>query len=803
LPELVHAAGLGAQVDLRRVPTEAPGMSPMQVWSNESQERYMLALDPAREAVFRDIAARERCPYAVLGVASGGDAPRLLVEDPLFGNRPVDMPMDVLLGKPPRMHREVRRRPRQGPALALPALDLSEALLRVLRLPAVADKTFLITIGDRTVGGLTARDPMVGPWQVPVADCAITLGSHRGFAGEAMAIGERTPLALVDAPASGRMAVGEAITNLAAAPVASLREVKLSGNWMAAAGHPGEDAALYDTVRAVAMELCPQLGLSIPVGKDSLSMKTVWTATDEEGESRTRAVTSPVSLVVSAFAPVADVRGHLTPQLRTDSGHTRLVLVDLGRGRCRMAGSALAQVYGQFGRAVPDLDRSDDLRALFDAIQSLRAEGRLLAYHDRSDGGLVAAVAEMMFAGGTGASLALDALPWRGDGGADTDADALAREAALLFNEELGAVVQVRRDDLPRVLEVLAAHGLADCSAVVGEVCGDDRLRVAFAGRVLLDLPRAALRAAWSETSLALARLRDNPACVDEAQAAAIDAHAPGLHAHLAFDPADVPGPWAHTRRPAIAILREQGVNGQNEMAAAFDRAGFDAFDVHMSDIVSGRVGLDRFSGLAACGGFSFGDVLGAGEGWAKAIRHNLRAREAFAAFFARADTFALGVCNGCQMLSAIADLIPGAGHWPRFVRNRSEQFEARLVMVEVLPSSSILFAGMAGSRLPVVVSHGEGRVRFADAAAALRGAPAATLRYVDGWGHPVDRYPDNPNGSEGGLTGFASEDGRFNILMPHPERVFRSAQLSWHPPGWGEASPWLRMFANARRWVG
>ena len=797
LPELVHAAGLGARVDLRRVPTEAPGMSPMQVWSNESQERYMLALDPRREPEFRAIAERERCPWSVLGVATDGGDPQLVVEDPLFGNRPVDLPMDVLLGKPPRMHRDVRRRARTGPALGLPALDLPEAMLRVLRLPSVADKTFLVTIGDRTVGGLTARDQMVGPWQVPVADCAITFGALRGHAGEAMAIGERTPLALSDAPASGRMAVGEAITNLAAAPVASLKQVKLSGNWMAAAGHPGEDAALYDTVQAVAMELCPALGLSIPVGKDSLSMKTVWTEAAPDGSRQPRSVVSPVSLVVSAFAPVDDVRAHLTPQLRTDCGDTCLVLVDLGRGRCRLAGSALAQAYGQFGREVPDLDHAGDLRGFFDAIQRLRGEGRLLAYHDRSDGGLAACVAEMMFAGGTGVRLELDAMPWRGEDGG------VAREAALLFNEELGALVQVRREDVARVRAVFDEHGLGECVAVVGGLSGDDRLRVASGAHPVIDLPRELLRAAWSETSLALARLRDNPACVDEAGEAACDPQAPGLHAHLTFDPEDVPGPWVHTHRPAVAILREQGVNGQNEMAAAFDRAGFDAFDVHMSDIVSGRIGLERFSGMAACGGFSFGDVLGAGEGWAKAIRYNPRARDAFAAFFARSDSFALGVCNGCQMLSAIADLIPGAADWPRFVRNRSEQFEARLVMVEVMPSASIFFEGMVGSRLPVVVSHGEGRTLFPDARGAGRAAGQATLRYVDGWGRVAGRYPDNPNGSEGGLTGFASADGRFNILMPHPERVFRTGQLSWHPTAWGEHSPWLRMFVNARRWVG
>ena len=792
LPELAHGAGLGARFDLRAVPVETRGMSPMQIWSNESQERYVLALDPARLELFRAIAERERCPFSVVGTATAEG--QLVVADPKFGNRPVDMPMDVLLGKPPKMLRDVRRVPRHAPPLDIAGLDLREAVHRVLRLPAVADKSFLVTIGDRSVGGLTARDQMVGPWQVPVADCAITLSGFTGFTGEAMSIGERTPLALVDAPASGRMAVGEAITNIAAAPIEALGQVKLSGNWMAAAGHPGEDAALFDTVHAVAMELCPALGLSIPVGKDSLSMKTVWR--DPAAGDAPRSVTSPVSLVVSAFAPVHDVRGASTPELRTDAGETRLLLVDLGRGRNRLGGSALAQVHSLFGDEVPDLDRAQDLAGFFDAIQALRRQALLLAYHDRSDGGVLATVAEMMFAGGVGVDL---------DPGSMLSGAASPAVMGWLFNEELGAVLQVRAGDVDQVVALFDAHGLGGCVFPIGRPNAGDRLRLCVDGQVLLDEPRAALRRSWSETSWLLARLRDNPECADAAHASACDAAEPGLHAHVTFDPQDsLAVPWVPAGvRPKVAILREQGVNGQNEMAAAFDRAGFTAVDVHMSDILEGRVALDAFSGIAACGGFSYGDVLGAGEGWAKSIRFNARAFDAFSAFFARADSFGLGVCNGCQMMSGLADLIPGAQHWPRFVRNRSEQFEARLVMVEVMATRSLFFDGMAGSRLPVVVSHGEGRPLFASAASLKAAEPLVTLRYVDPAGAATERYPHNPNGAPGGITGLASEDGRFSILMPHPERVFRTVQLSWHPTTWSDDSPWLRMFRNARRRVG
>ncbi len=791
LPELAHGAGRGARFDLRAIPIEASGMSPMQIWSNESQERYVLALDPAKLAVFRAICERERTPFAVVGTATG--EAQLVVDDPHFGNRPVDLPMDVLLGKPPKMLRDVQRRASALPALALEGIDLREAVHRVLRLPTVGDKSFLIHIGDRSVGGLTARDQLVGPWQVPVADCAITLSGFRSFSGEAMAIGERTPLALIDAPASGRMAIGEALTNLLAAPVNALSSIKLSCNWMAAAGHPGEDAKLFDTVHAVAMELCPALGLSIPVGKDSLSMKTVWR--DASAGGAERAVISPVSLIVSAFAPVDDVRGALTPQLRTDAGETRLLLVDPAAGRARLGGSALAQVYGQLGDVAPDVDDAGSLRALFEATARLRSDGLLLALHDRSDGGLLATLAEMMFASGVGLDVALPPVQ---AGGA----------LAALFNEELGVVLQVRAADAARVRALYEDSGLGGCVFELGRPNAVDRLRLTMAGSVLLDEARGPLRRSWSETSWLLARMRDDPGCADQEYELACDPHDSGRPVRLAFDPQQVlHGPWVHAgRRPRVAVLREQGVNGQNEMAAAFDRAGFAAVDVHMSDIIEGRLDLGEFQALAACGGFSYGDVLGAGEGWAKSIRFNARAHDAFAAFFARGDVLGLGVCNGCQMMSALADLIPGAGHWPRFVRNRSEQFEARLCVVEVMPTRSVFFDAMAGSLLPVVTAHGEGFPAFADDTARRAAQPQVTLRYVDHRGAPTERYPCNPNGAPEGITGLTSEDGRFNILMPHPERVFRNVQLSWRPPAWdasGEDSPWMRMFRNARAALG
>jgi phosphoribosylformylglycinamidine synthase len=785
LPEVIDHSRLGGCIELREVPNDEPGMSPMAIWCNEAQERYVLAVAPERLAEFAAICARERCPWADVGETTADR--RLLVTDRWFANTPVDMPVEVLLGKPPRMTREARRIARRGDALRLD-MDLREAALRVLSLPAVADKTFLVTIGDRSVGGMTARDQMVGPWQVPVADVAVTTASFRALTGEAMAMGERTPLAVLDGPASGRMAVGEAITNIAAAAVPSLGHVRLSANWMAACGEPGEDAALFDTVRAVGEELCPSLGIAIPVGKDSLSMRTRWET--PEGE---RAVIAPLSLIVSAFAPVEDVRRTLTPQLRTDAGDSVLLAIDLGGGRNRLGGSALAQVYGCIGNDPPDVDDPARLAAFFAAIQELNACDKLLAYHDRSDGGLLATLAEMAFAGGCGLDIDLADLP--GD------------PLAVLFAEELGAVVQVRASELENVEAVLATAGLDRCIARVGRAVPDHRIRIRRQDEVLLDEARSTLREAWSETSYRMQALRDNPDCAREEHARRLDDEAPGLRAELSFDPdEDVAAPFIRRgARPRIAVLREQGVNSQLEMAAAFHRAGFDAIDVHMSDLLGGRRTLADFRGLVACGGFSYGDVLGAGEGWAKSILFNARARDEFEAFFSREETFSLGICNGCQMMSALKEIIPGAALWPRFVRNRSEQFEARFSLVRVEESDSVLAGGMAGTVTPIVISHGEGRAEFRDEAhqQACTEARLVWLRYMDNHGRVAVHYPANPNGSPDGIAGLVSADGRVTIAMPHPERVFRTLQHSWRPDGWGEHSPWMRLFRNARAWVG
>ncbi|MBI4194584.1 MAG: phosphoribosylformylglycinamidine synthase [Betaproteobacteria bacterium] len=786
LPEMVHSAKCGGRFDLRRIPNEEPGMSPLQIWCNEAQERYVLAIAPQHLERFAALCERERCPFAVVGEATADG--RLVVSDPAFDNKPVDMELAVLLGKPPKMTRDVVHVRRELPPFEMSGIDVAAAALRVLRLPAVADKTFLISIGDRTVGGMTARDQMVGPWQVPVADVAVTLTGFRTFRGEAMAMGERTPLALIRPEASGRVAIGEAITNIAAAAVADLGDVKLSANWMAAAGHPGEDAALYDTVRAVAIDLCPQLGISIPVGKDSLSMKTAW-----EDNGGKRDVTAPLSLIVSAFAPVEDARRTLTPELATDKGETELLLIDLGQGRCRLGGSALAQVYAQCGAEAPDMDSPGDLKAFFATVQRLNREGRILSYHDRSDGGVFVTVCEMMFAGHCGADL--DITPLLGE----------RDPAEVLFNEELGAVIQIRCGDSVHVRRAFAVAGLGTVCHVVGTLNRDGLLRIRGKEAEIFEATRVDLHRAWSETTYRMQRLRDNPQCAQQEYDRILDAADPGLNPSLTFDPAEnIAAPFINGgARPRVAILREQGVNGQVEMAAAFDRAGFTAIDVHMSDVIAGRVSLAEFKGFAACGGFSYGDVLGAGEGWAKSILFNVRARESFESFFRRADVFALGVCNGCQMMSNLHELIPGAGNWPHFVRNKSEQFEARFAMLEVLRSPSLFFEGMAGSRIPVAVAHGEGYAEFADAAALAAVEPLVALRFIDNRGGATETYPLNPNGSPRGVTGFTTPDGRFTILMPHPERVFRTVQNSWHPADWGEDGPWLRMFRNARRWVG
>ncbi len=786
LPELVDDSGRGGRFELRVVPNDEPGMSPMEIWCNEAQERYVLAVKPDDLDTFSRICQRERCPYAMIGEAT--EDRQLVLGDGYFDNTPIDMPLEVLLGKPPKMLREVHHRTFHKQALSTDGIDLHEAARRVLSLPTVASKMFLITIGDRSVTGLVSRDQLVGPWQVPVADVGVTASSYDVHCGEAMAMGERTPVALLHHAAAARLAVGEALTNLAAARITRLQDVVLSANWMAPAGHPGEDAGLYEAVKAVGMELCPALGIAIPVGKDSMSMKTVW----EEGGQQ-QSVTAPLSLIISAFAPVEDVRDTLTPSLRSDCGDTDLILIDLGKGHNRLGGSSLAQVYKQLGHHPADLDDPRCFKAFFDSIQSLNAKGLLLAYHDRSDGGVFATLCEMAFAGHTGLRIHLDDL---GD-------DPLA----ALFNEELGAVIQVRHQDTDEVLEWLHDAGLAHYSHVIGTLSEDDRLVFTHDHKTVLAASRFEWQRIWSETSYQLQALRDNPECARQEFDTILDGDDPGLQAVLCFDPAeDVAAPYIRRgRQPRVAVLREQGVNGQIEMAAAFTRAGFTAVDVHMSDIIEGRHSLAGFQGLVACGGFSYGDVLGAGGGWAKSILFNSRARDEFEAFFRREDTFGLGVCNGCQMLSHLKQMIPGAAHWPRFVRNRSEQFEARFSLVEVMNSPSILLEGMQGSRLPIVVAHGEGRAMFAqeDDVQQVLDAGQVSLRYVDHYGRPTETYPFNPNGSPQGITALTNEDGRFTIMMPHPERVFRTVQHSWHPDDWGEDGPWLRIFRNARKWVG
>ncbi|NIJ92746.1 phosphoribosylformylglycinamidine synthase [Xanthomonas campestris] len=849
IPELLHDSGVGGIIDLGRVLTDDPSLSPLELWCNESQERYVLGVPQARLDEFAAICARERCPFAAVGVATAEE--RLVVGYGVFGDGigesgfeirksdssvagsavassqspipnpqsplPIDLPMDVLFGKAPKMHRDAVHPPApQWPVLQTAALDLQQAGLRVLAHPTVASKSFLVTIGDRSVGGLTAREQMIGPWQLPLADCAITLAGFDTFAGEAMSIGERTPLALLNAAASARMAVGEAITNLCAAPVQTLDSIKLSANWMAAAGHAGEDALLYDAVRAIGMELCPALELSVPVGKDSLSMQAQWVVGNGESgigngktpqpaastipdsllpiPGETLKSVSPVSLIISAFAPVADVRTQLTPLLRSDE-ESELWLIGLGGGKQRLGGSVLAQVYADdaalpaFGGEVPDLDDAQRLRSFFELIRAARESGLLLAYHDRSDGGAFAALCEMAFASRQGLDITLDA--WGDDA------------FRSLFNEELGAVVQIANEDRAAFADLVERHALTECAQRIARPTGAPRIRVSGQGRVLAEWRWEALFDAWWSVSHAMQKLRDNPETADEERAQARDFQAPGLRPKLVFDPSeDVAAPFVATgARPKVAILREQGVNGQIEMAYNFERAGFRAFDVHMSDLIEGRVDLAQFSGFAACGGFSYGDVLGAGRGWATSILERSALRDAFAAFFARSDTFALGVCNGCQMLSQLKDIIPGAEHWPRFLRNRSEQFEARTALLEVVESPSIFLRGMAGSRIPVAVAHGEGRAEFdtvVDQAAAR-----VALRFIDGDGAVASQYPLNPNGSPDGITGLTSTDGRATILMPHPERTPRTANLSWHPADWGEDSPWLRMFRNARVWCG
>jgi phosphoribosylformylglycinamidine synthase len=804
-PEITNDAKRGAIFDLRKVPLEESGMAPKEIWSNESQERYVLAIAPGDLPLFASLCERERCLFAAVGVAT--EERQLKLIDPVNGNNPVDMPMDVLLGKPPKMQRDVHHVRNEFAPIDLTGLDLADVARKVLLLPAVADKSFLITIGDRSVGGMTMRDQMVGPWQVPVADCAVTAMSFEGYLGEAMSMGERTPLAVIDAAASGRMAVGEAITNIAAAPIKDISDIKLSANWMAACGQPGQDAALFDTVKAVGMELCPALGISIPVGKDSLSMRTTWS----DGEAA-KAVLSPVSLIVSAFAPVVDVRRTLTPQLRMDCGDTVMILVDLGRGKNRLGASALSLVTQQLGNDAPDVDSADDLKGFFAAIQQLNTESKLLAYHDRSDGGLYATLVEMAFAGRCGLSINLDILAMEGEHAADWgDAKNWAGQVAerrneltlrALFAEELGAVIQVRAEDKTAVMNVLRQYQLGAWSHIIGKP--NDRGVIEFTrdAKTVYSEQRSALHRLWSETSWRIARLRDNPACADAEYDRLLDATDPGISPVLTFDPNEnVAAPFiGNGARPRVAILREQGVNSHIETAYVMHQAGFAAVDVHMSDLIAGRVKLDDFQGVIAVGGFSYGDVLGAGEGWAKTILFNNLLADQFARFFGRTDTFGLGVCNGCQMMSNLKSIIPGAHAWPKFTRNKSEQFEARFGMVEVLDSPSLFFSGMVGTKTPIAIAHGEGYADFSqtgDSAAVIR-----ALRFVDNRGEATEAYPFNPNGSPQGLTAVTTADGRFSVMMPHAERVFRSVQQSWHPESWGEDSPWMRMFRNARKFV-
>ncbi|MGQ8878117.1 phosphoribosylformylglycinamidine synthase [Delftia sp. NA_296.1] len=820
-PELTNDAGRGARFDLRAVNLEESGLAPKEIWSNESQERYVMAIAPESLAEFTAFCERERCPFAVIGTAT--EERQLVLEDTAVASGdqkfPVDMPMNVLLGKPPKMHRDVATVQRELPPMDLTGVPLEKAVIDVLAHPTVASKRFLITIGDRAVGGLTHRDQMVGPWQVPVADVAVTLADYRGFKGEAMAMGERTPLASINAPASGRMAVAEAITNMLAAPI-ELSKVKMSANWMAACGEPGEDAALYATVKAVGMELCPQLDISIPVGKDSLSMRTQW---NEGGQ--VKKVTSPVSLIITGFASIDDVRGTLTPQLDATEDDSTLVLVDLGRGKMRMGGSILGQVLGQSGNETPDLDDAKDLIALVDAVNDLRAKGQILAYHDKGDGGLLATVAEMAFAGHVGVAINVDMLVTEGDGISDSRMDSgegknWASQISgrrddmtlrALFNEELGAVLQIRTADRAAVLQTLREHGLSTCSHIIGKTrpvsskvdAGKGELQVWRDAKSVFGASLSDLHQVWDAVSWKIAQQRDNPACADSEHAAAGEPADPGMHLHLTFDPAENPAaPFLNLgARPRVAVLREQGVNSHVEMAYAFTEAGFDAVDVHMTDLQSGRAQLQDFAGVVACGGFSYGDTLGAGIGWARSITFNDSLSAQFQQFFGRSDTFGLGVCNGCQMFAELADIIPGAQDWPRFTQNQSNRFEARLSMVEVLESPSLFLQGMAGSRLPIAVAHGEGFANFRYRGNADKAI--ASMRYVDNHGKATEQYPFNPNGSAGGLTAVTTADGRFTAMMPHPERVFRNVQMSWTNGDKSEFSPWMRVWRNARKWLG
>jgi len=789
-PELVSDGGRGGNFELRNVPNDERRMSPLEIWCNESQERYVLAVSDEQLPLFTEICQRERAPFAVVGKAT--EEEHLTLTDSHHGNTPIDLSLDILLGKPPKMQKDVVSKTEAGDELKLTDISLADAADRILTLPTVAEKTFLITIGDRTVTGMVNRDQMVGPWQVPVADCGVTASALDSYHGEAMSMGERTPVALLNFGASARLAVAESLTNIASADIGDLNRIKLSANWMSAAGHPGEDAGLYEAVKAIGEELCPTLGLTIPVGKDSMSMKTKW---QQDGEDK--AVTAPLSLVITAFGAVQDIRKTVTPQLRTDKGDTRIVAIDLSDGKNRLGGSCLAQVYKQLGKETPDVDNPELLKGFFNAIQALVAEEKLLAYHDRSDGGLFTTVAEMAFAGHTGVDIDISKL--KGD------------DLAVLFSEELGAVIQIRESDVDAVHAIFEQHGILALCTDIGRINNDDTIRFSRDGEEVLANSRTYFRTTWAKTTYHMQSMRDNPECAQQEHDVKFDTEDPGLNVDLSFDlnediVADlIAKDTQSASHPKVAILREQGVNSHVEMAAAFDRAGFTAIDVHMSDILAGRVDLAGFKGLVACGGFSYGDVLGAGEGWAKSILFNANAREMFKRFFHREDTFSLGVCNGCQMLSNLKEIIPGSDAWPRFVQNRSERFEARFSLVEIQQSPSIFFKGMEGSRMPIAVSHGEGRAEFVseDAIGVANDSGTVSMRYVNNYGDVTETYPANPNGSPDGITSLTTTDGRVTIMMPHPERVFRTVANSWHPDHWQEDSPWVRMFRNARKFVG
>ena len=797
-PELVSDGGRGGVFELRNVPNDERSMAPHEIWCNESQERYVIAVSDENLDTFKNICARERAPYAVVGRAT--EEEHLTVTDEHFaGNNkldtPIDLPLDVLLGKTPKIFKDVTTETATGDELVVADIALSDAADRILSLPTVAEKTFLITIGDRSVTGMVNRDQMVGPWQVPVADCGVTASALDSYHGEAMSLGERTPVALLNFGASARLAVAESLTNIAGTDIGDLNRIKLSANWMSPAGHPGEDAGLYEAVKAIGEELCPALGLTIPVGKDSMSMRTQW---HENGEEKS--VTSPMSLIITAFGVVEDIRKTVTPELRTDQGETRIVAIDLSKGKNRLGGSCLAQVYKQLGNETPDVDSPETLKGFFNAMQTLVRDEKLIAYHDRSDGGLFTSIVEMAFAGHTGVDIDLTQLT-----------SASGNDVDVLFNEELGAVIQIRESDVDAIHAVLAEHGILDCCTDIGRINNEDTLRFSRDGVVVLENSRTYFRTLWAQTTFRMQSLRDNPECAQQEHDVKYDTEDPGLNAELSFDinediVAELIAKDAQSgTNPRIAILREQGVNSHVEMAAAFDRAGFVAVDVHMSDILSGRTDLADFNGLVACGGFSYGDVLGAGEGWAKSILFNKDAKAMFKAFFEREDTFSLGVCNGCQMLSNLKEIIPGSQAWPRFVQNKSERFEARFSLVEIQENPSIFFDGMAGSRMPIAVSHGEGRTEFSsdDSIDDANESGTVAMRYVDNYGHITETYPANPNGSPDGITALTTTDGRVTIMMPHPERVFRTVANSWHPDEWQEDSPWVRMFRNARKFIG